>query len=46
MKLLGYYDWSLIWEHKGELFRGLLVAIEVAAVFPDERPVVGGDEVH
>ncbi len=32
MKLVAYYDWSLIWEHKGELFRGLLVAIEVAAV--------------
>jgi His/Glu/Gln/Arg/opine family amino acid ABC transporter permease subunit len=30
--LLANYDWSLVWEHKGELFRGLLTAIQVAAV--------------
>jgi His/Glu/Gln/Arg/opine family amino acid ABC transporter permease subunit len=30
--LLANYDWSLVWEHKGELFRGLLTAIQVAVV--------------
>lgn len=32
MNLLATYDWSLIWEHKEDLLRGLLTAIEVAAV--------------
>ncbi len=30
--VLATYDWSLIWENKEDLFRGLLTAIEVAAV--------------
>ncbi|MCP9487645.1 MAG: amino acid ABC transporter permease [Gaiellaceae bacterium MAG52_C11] len=32
MSLVANYDWSLIWENKGDLLRGLLVAIEVAGV--------------
>lgn len=32
MTLLANYDWSLIWEHKEDLLRGLLTAMEVAAV--------------
>jgi His/Glu/Gln/Arg/opine family amino acid ABC transporter permease subunit len=32
VNLLATYDWSLIWEHKEALLRGLLTAIEVAAV--------------
>jgi His/Glu/Gln/Arg/opine family amino acid ABC transporter permease subunit len=32
VSLVANYDWSLIWENKEDLFRGLLVAIEVAAV--------------
>ena len=29
---LATYDWSLIWEHKGDLLHGLLTAFEVAVV--------------
>ena len=29
---LATYDWSLIWQHKGELLHGLLTAFEVAVV--------------
>jgi polar amino acid transport system permease protein len=32
VSLLANYDWSLIWENRGDLLRGLLTAIEVAAV--------------
>ena len=32
MSLLANYDWNLVWENKGAFLRGLLVAIEVAAV--------------
>ena len=32
MSLLANYDWSLVWENKGLFLKGLLVAIEVAAV--------------
>ncbi|MBA3243970.1 MAG: amino acid ABC transporter permease [Actinobacteria bacterium] len=32
MRLLANYDWGLIWENKEDLLRGLLVAIQVAAV--------------
>lgn len=32
MSVLAAYDWGLIWENKGDLFQGLVVAIEVAAV--------------
>lgn len=32
MRILAAYDWGLIWENKGDLFQGLVVAIEVAAV--------------
>ena len=30
--MLATYDWSLIWQHKGELLHGLLTAFEVAVV--------------
>ncbi len=32
MRILAAYDWGLIWENKGDLFQGLVVAIQVAAV--------------
>jgi His/Glu/Gln/Arg/opine family amino acid ABC transporter permease subunit len=32
VSLLANYDWSLVWENKEELLRGLLVAFQVAAV--------------
>ncbi|MGI9112677.1 MAG: amino acid ABC transporter permease [Gaiellaceae bacterium] len=32
MRILANYDWGLIWENKEDLLRGLLVAIQVAAV--------------
>ncbi len=32
MSLVANYDWSLVWENRESFFRGLLVAIEVAAV--------------
>lgn len=32
MSLVAYYDWGLIWEHKEDLARGLVTAIEVAFV--------------
>lgn len=32
MNVLAYYDWSLIWENREDLIRGLVTAIEVAAV--------------
>jgi His/Glu/Gln/Arg/opine family amino acid ABC transporter permease subunit len=32
VNVLAYYDWSLIWENREDLVRGLLTAIEVAAV--------------
>jgi len=32
VRLLANYDWGLVWDNKGGLLRGLLVAIEVAAV--------------
>jgi len=32
VRLLANYDWGLIWENKEDLLRGLLVAIQVAAV--------------
>jgi His/Glu/Gln/Arg/opine family amino acid ABC transporter permease subunit len=32
VSVLAYYDWSLIWENREDLVRGLLTAIEVAAV--------------
>lgn len=32
MSLVATYDWSLVWENRESFFRGLLVAIEVAAV--------------
>ena len=41
MSLLATYDWSLVWENKGDLFRGLLTAIEVAAVALVISVVVG-----
>jgi His/Glu/Gln/Arg/opine family amino acid ABC transporter permease subunit len=30
--IVATYDWGLIWQNKGDLFHGLLTAIEVAAV--------------
>lgn len=39
--VLASYDWSLIWEHKEDLARGLLTAIEVAAVALVISVVVG-----
>ena len=41
MSLLATYDWSLVWENKGDLMRGLLTAIEVAAVALVISVVVG-----
>ncbi len=41
MSLLATYDWSLVWENKEDLFRGLLTAIEVAAVALVISVVVG-----
>jgi His/Glu/Gln/Arg/opine family amino acid ABC transporter permease subunit len=41
VKLLASNDWSLIWEYKVDLLRGLLVAIEVAAVALVISVVVG-----
>jgi His/Glu/Gln/Arg/opine family amino acid ABC transporter permease subunit len=41
VNLLATYDWSLIWEHKEALLRGLLTAIEVAAVALAISVVVG-----
>lgn len=41
MRLLAYYDWSLIWEHRTELLRGLLTALEVSAVALVLSVVVG-----
>ncbi|MEP6813419.1 MAG: amino acid ABC transporter permease [Actinomycetota bacterium] len=41
MSVLATYDWGLVWAHKGELFRGLIVAIEVAAVSLVISVVVG-----
>jgi His/Glu/Gln/Arg/opine family amino acid ABC transporter permease subunit len=32
VSVLAYYDWSLIWENREDLVRGLVTAIEVAAV--------------
>lgn len=32
MTVVANYDWSLIWENKEDLLRGLLVALEVSAV--------------
>jgi His/Glu/Gln/Arg/opine family amino acid ABC transporter permease subunit len=32
VNVLAYYDWSLIWENREDLIRGLVTAIEVAAV--------------
>jgi His/Glu/Gln/Arg/opine family amino acid ABC transporter permease subunit len=41
VSLLANYDWSLVWENRGAFFRGLLVAIEVAAVALVLSVVVG-----
>jgi His/Glu/Gln/Arg/opine family amino acid ABC transporter permease subunit len=32
VSLVAYYDWSLIWENRTDLVKGLLTAIEVSAV--------------
>jgi len=32
VNVLAYYDWSLIWENRTDLLRGLLTALEVSAV--------------
>lgn len=39
--VVGTYDWGLVWEYKGDLFHGLLTAIEVAAVALVISVVVG-----
>ena len=41
MSLLANYDWSLVWENRGAFLKGLLVAIEVAAVALVLSVVVG-----
>lgn len=41
MRLLAAYDWSLVWENKEALLRGLLTAMQVAAVALVISVVVG-----
>jgi His/Glu/Gln/Arg/opine family amino acid ABC transporter permease subunit len=41
VRLLASYDWGLIWEYKWDLVRGLLTALEVAAVALVLSVVVG-----
>jgi His/Glu/Gln/Arg/opine family amino acid ABC transporter permease subunit len=41
VSLVANYDWSLVWENRESFFRGLLVAIEVAAVALVLSVVVG-----
>ena len=41
MSLLANYDWGLVWENKEDLLRGLMVALQVAAVALVISVVVG-----